>query len=53
MKLPFGLYIDELETYLDEIGKNSPHLFNIVVAILLYVDDVVLLLKSRVSYKDV
>ena len=35
----FGSYIDELETYLDEIDKVSLCLFNTVVAILLYVDD--------------
>ena len=42
----FGLYIDELETYLDEIDEDSLSLFNTVVAILLYVDDVVLLSRS-------
>ena len=30
----FGLYIDEVETYLDEIDGDSPCLFNIVVVIL-------------------
>ena len=39
----FGLYIDELETNLDGIDGDSPCLFHIVVAILLYVDNVVLL----------
>ena len=34
----FGLHIDEFETYLD---KDSSCLLKIVVAILLYVDDVV------------
>ena len=34
------LYIVEVETYLDEIDGDSPCLFNIVVVILLYVDDV-------------
>ena len=38
---------DELETHLDEIDMDSPCLFNIVVAIFLYVDGVVLLSKSR------
>jgi hypothetical protein len=42
----FGLYIDELETYLDEIDGDSMCLFTKVVAILLYVDNVVLLFKS-------
>ena len=41
----FGLYIYELDTYLDEIDGDSPCLFNTVVAILLYVDDVVMLSK--------
>ena len=39
----FGLYIDELETYLDVIDGDSQCLCNKVVGILLYVDDVVLL----------
>lgn len=45
----FGLYIDELETYLDDIGEDF---FKILVAILLYADDVVLLSKSRACLKD-
>ena len=45
----FELYIDELEIYLDKIDKNSLCLFNTVVAILLYVDDLVILSKSRAS----
>ena len=32
----FGLYIDELEAYLDKIDRDSPCLFNTMVAILLY-----------------
>ena len=39
----FGLYIDELEIYLNEIDKDSPCSSNTMVVILLYVDDVVLL----------
>ena len=39
----FGLYIDELETYLDEIDGDSPCLFNTMIAILFYVDNVALL----------
>ena len=34
--------LDELETYLDEVDMDSPCLFDIMVVILLYVDDVVL-----------
>jgi hypothetical protein len=45
----FGLYIDELETYLDEVDWDSPCPFNMVVATLLYVVVVVLLSKSRPS----
>lgn len=37
----FGLHIDKLEMYLDEIGGDSLHLFNTAVAILVYSDDVV------------
>ena len=36
----FGLYIDELETYLHEIEEGCPCLFNTVVAILLYAKNV-------------
>jgi hypothetical protein len=45
----FGLYVNELETYLDKIDGDSPCLFNTVVVILLYVDDVVLLSRSSAS----
>jgi hypothetical protein len=45
----FGLYVNELETYLDKIEGDSPCLFNTVVVILLYVDDVVLLSRSSAS----
>lgn len=45
----FGLYIDELETYLDSNNGNPPCLFNIMVATLLYVDVVVLLSRSSTS----
>ena len=44
-----NLYIDELQTYLDEFNKDSPCLFYTVVAILLYVDVVVLLSRSSTS----
>ena len=45
----FSLYIDELETYLDEIDGDSPCLLNKVTTILLYVEGVVLPSKSRVG----
>ena len=49
----FGLYIDEVETYLDEIDGDSLCLFNIVVVNFLYVDDdVVLLSKSRAGLQE-
>ena len=38
-----GLYIVELETYLDEIDGDFLYLFSTVVVILLYVDNDVLL----------
>lgn len=41
----FGMRIEELETDLDKIDGNVPFLFNIVVATLRYVDNVVLLFK--------
>jgi hypothetical protein len=41
-----SLYINELETYLDKINGEFSCLFNIVVAILLDVDDVVLFTSS-------
>ena len=44
----FGLCIDELE-HLDEIDMGSLCLINIVVAIFLYVEDVVLLSRSGVG----
>ena len=46
-----GLHIDELETYLDKINRDSLCLFSMVVAILLFVDNVVLLFHDH-TYKD-
>ena len=48
----FGLYTDELETYLDKINGDSLCLFNTMVAILLYVDDVVLLSRSCICLQQ-
>ena len=48
MSTLLGLYIDEYETHLDEVDGDSPCLFDIVVAILLYTNDVVLLCRSGV-----
>ena len=42
-----GLYIDGLETCLDEINEDSLYVFKTLIAILLYVDDVVQLSKFR------
>ena len=48
-----SFYIDELETYLDKINGEFSCLFNIVVAILLDVDDVVLFTSSgHQAYSD-
>jgi hypothetical protein len=41
----FGMYIDELEKYVDEINGDSMCLFDSVVTILLYANDVVPLSK--------
>ena len=38
-----GLYIDELEAYLDETNKDLLCLFNTTIVIFLYIDDVVIL----------
>ena len=43
----FGLYIDELEMFLDEIIGNSPCLFNTMVVVLFQVDNVVVLSLIR------
>lgn len=49
----FGLYIDKLETYLDDIGEDLLcNFIDIVVDILLYANDVVLLSKSRECLKE-
>lgn len=45
----FRLYIDELEPYLDMIDMGSSCVFNIMIAILLYANDVVLLSKLGAS----
>ena len=45
----FGLYNDKSETYLDEIIIDSLCLFDTMVTIILYFDDVVLLSKSGSS----
>ena len=37
----FGLHIDEFETYLDKIDRDYMWLFNIMVALLIFVDNVV------------
>ena len=39
------MYIDELEIHLDEIDGDSPYLFDTVVAILLYANNVAPLSK--------
>jgi hypothetical protein len=44
-----GMCIDELEKYLDEVDGDSLCLLDMMVAILLYVDNVVLLSRSEAS----
>ena len=48
----FDMYIDELEKYLDEINGDSPCLFDMVVIIFLYADDVVLISKLGVGLQE-
>jgi hypothetical protein len=43
----FSLYIDEFDTYLDKINEDSLCLFKMIIAILLYADDVVMIFKSK------
>ena len=42
----FGIYIDKLEVCLEEEGCVSPTLTSIVINILLYADDIVLMVRS-------
>jgi hypothetical protein len=42
----FGIYIDKLEGCLEEVGCVSPTLAGIVIILLLYVDDIVLMVRS-------
>ena len=43
----FAVYINKLEKDLDDIDGNSPCLFVTVVIVILYVDNIILLSKSR------
>jgi hypothetical protein len=47
----FGLYIDKLERYLDAINGDSLCLFNTMVAIPLYGNNVVILSNFRASLR--
>jgi hypothetical protein len=42
----FGIYIDKLEECLEEAGCVNPNLVCIVITLLLYVDDIVLMVRS-------
>jgi hypothetical protein len=42
----FGIYIDKLEDCLEEAGCVGPTLTSIVIILLLYVDDIVLMVRS-------
>ena len=43
----FGIYIDKLEEYLEKAGCVSPTLTGIVINILLYVNDIILMLGNK------
>ena len=43
---PFGIYIDKLEDFLENVGFVIPTLTGIVINILLYVDDILLMARS-------
>jgi hypothetical protein len=49
----FGLYINELEMYLDKVGGDSLCLCDTVVANLLYVDDAILFSTSRACFQRI
>jgi hypothetical protein len=42
----FGIYIDKLEDCLEEVGCVGPTLTGIVIILLLYTDDIVLMVRS-------
>ena len=47
-----GLYIDEVETYLDEINGDSPCLLNTMVAIFFMLTMLFYYLNIEQAYKD-
>jgi hypothetical protein len=42
----FGIYIDKLEDFLEEVGCVGPTLIGIVINLILYVDDIILIARS-------
>jgi hypothetical protein len=42
----FGIYIDKLEYFLQDVGCVNPTLTNIVIILLLYTNDIVFIVKS-------
>jgi hypothetical protein len=50
---PIVMYIDEPKTYLDKIDKESPCLFNTVVAILRYMTILFYSLNQVQAYKKI
>jgi hypothetical protein len=42
----FGIYIDKLEYWLEDVGCTGPTLTGIVIILLLYVDDIVLMERN-------
>jgi len=46
----FGMYINKLEGCLEEVGCVDMDLVGIVIILLLYVDDIILMVSVRPSY---
>jgi hypothetical protein len=42
----FGIYIKKLEVCLEEVGCINPNLIGIVIILLLYINDVILMVRS-------
>ncbi|KAH9310082.1 hypothetical protein KI387_037993, partial [Taxus chinensis] len=48
----FGLYIDKLEEWIDRTGGDGTHLASYVVKMLLYVDDLILMAKTKQGLQE-
>jgi len=42
----FDIYIDKLQVFLEDVGCVGPNLISIVIILILYVDDIVIMVKS-------